>query len=515
MHLVAASVHRGRVRIERALTWREDEPVTPANAEAFGERLKQRLKEAKVAVAPVIVGLGRDRVVVKEVRFPQVSADVEAALVRNQIIKDLTDAPEDVLLDYFPLSDPGKAGERRALSMVVRKDLVNAIQASCRVAGLKLVGITGRPFGVAACVQRLAGKVPAVPAPPAPDAVVGVLTVTNSWGEFAAMRGDELLFARPVAPGDGLLGEVRRNLAAYAGQPHLTFPRDALQALYVAGNGENAVLREKLGETLGVPVHGMDPFAGEDRVDVAADNRSGYTGAVGLLQLWAAKQALPFNFVKPRESKPVTNPARRRVLVYSLLGVLVIAALAIGAVMIVNENKADIEGLRLAKAKRDQRLKELQVEIKYLEALKEWYDGALPWLDELYDLTVRVSSQPGLKVTQISCTPLQAKGNAKDKEKERFLTRMVIQGEVLRKDNHLVKRLLDSINKDPHCKATTEGENVKSGQVTDPRTAIETFTIRVDLAHQPSNLYSERLVPPPQKKKKTPDPDEEVDPDGQ
>src|SRR5262249_57127071 len=104
-----------------------------------------------------------------------------------------------------------------------------------------------------------------------PDAVGGVLTVAGRWAEFGVVRGDQLLFARPVAVGDTMFGEVRRNLAAYAGQPHLSFPRDAMQALYVAGNGENALLREKLRETLGIPVPGLDPRAGEERVGAAAD----------------------------------------------------------------------------------------------------------------------------------------------------------------------------------------------------------------------------------------------------
>jgi len=115
LHLVAANVSRGKVHVERAASWRDATPFQAVNAAEFGERLRQRLKEAGIAPAPVIVCLGRDRVVVKEVRYPQVASDVEAAVVRNQILKELTESPDDVLMDYFPLKEPGRNGERRAI----------------------------------------------------------------------------------------------------------------------------------------------------------------------------------------------------------------------------------------------------------------------------------------------------------------------------------------------------------------------------------------------------------------
>ena len=327
LHLVEANLNRGRVQIVRAVSWHDETPFQPSGAEAFGQQLRERMKEAGIAPAPLVIALGRDRVVVKEVRYPQVSEDIEAALVRNQIIKELTESPDDVLLDYYPLAEPSPTGERRALSLVVRRDVIQALQTVCRSAGLKLTAITGRPFGTAACFKKLAGKVPEVPAPPAPDAVVAVLTVSKAWAEFSVVREDQLLFARSVMVGDDLLGQVRRNLAAYAGQAQLTFPRDAIQALYVAGNGENAVLRERLQATLGIAVHGLDPFAGEERVEVGPETRAGLTAAVGLLQLSAAAKAMPVNFVKPREVKVAANPMKRRMLTYGLAGAVAVCLL--------------------------------------------------------------------------------------------------------------------------------------------------------------------------------------------
>ena len=48
--------------------------ATIADAAAAGERLKERLKEAKIPPAPVLACLGRDRIIVKDIRYPAVPA---------------------------------------------------------------------------------------------------------------------------------------------------------------------------------------------------------------------------------------------------------------------------------------------------------------------------------------------------------------------------------------------------------------------------------------------------------
>jgi Tfp pilus assembly PilM family ATPase len=506
-HLVEASVGRGKAHVKRALQWREDEPIGPANAEAFGNRLRDRLKEAGIAPAPIVVGLGRDRMVVKEVRYPDVGAEVEAAIVRNQIIKELTESPEDVLIDYAPLAEAAKNGQRRALSLVVRKDIVQAIQKACQVAGLKLLAVTARPYGIATCFKHLAGTVPQVPAPPSPDSVSAVLTVAEGWAEFCAVRGDQLLMSRAVTTGEGLLNEVRRNLAAYAGQPQLSFPRDAIQALYVAGNGDNVALRETLRETLGIPVHGLDPLSADTHASVAGGTRAGYTGAVGLLYLWAKDEAAPANFVKPREVKQVVNPHKRRAIVYGILGSVAFVVLVVGGYLITEAKQADVDELRERKKELAGTLKGLQPEIKYVEALRDWTNGSISWLDELYDLVARVPPQTKdlkFRITQITMAPNTSLGTKvvqtskdprqKDKEQIVYTAQMILKIEVPRRDARIVDALINRINQDKHCKAT--GGTVSALNANDPAKASEVHTVIIDIAHQSPGAYREKIVRP-------------------
>src|SRR5262245_56915945 len=271
LHVAEVVTGRGGVRVERAAVCQGEFAVAPGRGEAAGLKLRERLKAAGFTLAaPVTVCLGRDRVVVKEVRFPNVPANEEPNVVRFQAAKEFTDPAETLVLDYAVGDKRGPGGERVATVWGVKKEVVTFLKAACAAAGLKLKAILPRSLGVAACLSRSAGTA-LTPALPEADAAVAVLTIADTWADFSVVRGDTVLFSRAAPPSaDHLAGEVRRNLAVYAGQSSATSARDRVQALYVAGNGEHAVLREQFTQILPVPVHPLDPFAREDQLQLDA-----------------------------------------------------------------------------------------------------------------------------------------------------------------------------------------------------------------------------------------------------
>jgi Tfp pilus assembly PilM family ATPase len=186
VHLLAGTVGKGGLKLEAALAWPEEQPPTIATAEAFGQRVKERLREANIAPAPLLVAIGRDRVILKEVRFPAVPPHEEPAVVRFQAVKELTDAADEVIIDYQTNESPEPTGERKALAVAIRKDVVNAYKGIAKAAGVKLVGVAPRAFGIMACLRRTANPAPE------PGTAFAALAVGSKGGEFAVARGEML-----------------------------------------------------------------------------------------------------------------------------------------------------------------------------------------------------------------------------------------------------------------------------------------------------------------------------------
>src|SRR5215207_5965029 len=73
LHLVVAQVQRKGIQVEKALTWDMGEDLTARTADAIGKRLREFLKSSRIGAGQAIVSVGRDRVILKEIRFPAVA----------------------------------------------------------------------------------------------------------------------------------------------------------------------------------------------------------------------------------------------------------------------------------------------------------------------------------------------------------------------------------------------------------------------------------------------------------
>lgn len=396
LFVVAGSARGGHVRVENAFSWAgpdtEGGPPTLSGetARLIGEQLRDRLKAAGCGQAPVLFAVPRDRVVLKELRYPAVPPTEEPNVVRFQAIKEITDSPDEVIIDYVPFTDSVPGGERRSMAVVVRKELFNAIRQVCEAANLRLGGVTPRPYAVSAGLAH-AFATSSVAAPDSKDDAVAILTTGPGGGEFTVVRAGEVLFTRtvpaPVLAGEGMLaGEVRRNLTMYAGSN----PGAPVQALYLA-EADNRWAR-KLRPALGIPVHTFDPLAGEIPA-VGQDLRGRFAGAAGLLA--AGSRELPINFASPRQPKSEGDPARSQILV-AILAALVILGVG-GALGFLSVNAAERDLIAQTKARDDSKKQwaDLEPEAKRLAAAESWKNRRVVWLDELYDMTDRFPTAGG------------------------------------------------------------------------------------------------------------------------
>jgi Tfp pilus assembly PilM family ATPase len=492
LHVVAATVSGGNVRIQRAAVWAEPQSPNPAEAEALGKLLRERLKQAGIAPAPVLACLGRDRVILKEVRYPAVAAAEEPALVRFQAVKELTEPADEVVIDYVPVGNGGN-GERRALVLIVRREMLQAYQALCQAAGLKLAALTPRPYGTAACLSRLAGDpgassaFTAVPPPPAGagPATVAVVTVAEHWAEFCVLRGGSLVFARALGVGPGLAGEVRRSLIVHAGQA----PQHPVTAVYLAGNSEHSELRERLQDLLDLPVHAFDPFARVERPEMPTAGRGAFSGAVGLLYAQADRAGLPINFVRVKQAQQTADPNRRRlVIAAALAGVLLLGGVAWCFAQL---NAADVElaGLSAKNTELDQELLPVEETGKYLKGVGDWVDGGVVWLDEIYELVDRFPDNPNLRLTELQCIP-QAAGS-----KDKHVGSIILTG--ITTDDQFAKELAQRLDED------SRHYRIHPLDITSNNTGLDVFrqfrrkfTLRIDVEKRPPSEYKRKLTPP-------------------
>ncbi len=411
---------RGAVRITNATAWaadtgRDPPPALTADTAAqLGAALRERLTAAKVAPAPVLVSVGRDRVILKELRYPPVPATEEPALVRFQALKEVTEAPDELVIDYVPLGEEG--GERRAMAVIVRRDLFAAVRTMCEAAGLKLAGVVPRPYALAAGLTR-AVATETVPPPVDKSAAVAVLALGPGGGEFAVVRRGEVVYTlavpAPVAASEAMLTmQVRRNLATYAAQ----HPGHPVQAVYVAeADGTRA---DALADALGLPVHEHDPLAGAVP-GVPAALRGRFAGAAGLLAAQAAGQ-LPINFAAPRQPQVERDPAKRRLALVALAaGLLLLVGGAFGYLQL-SAAEARVADLT---ERRDDLKKQLEAgapDAKRLAAIEGWHKRAIVWRDELHDLADRMPADDSVRVTQLTATPVALDKNGKQDAQARL-----------------------------------------------------------------------------------------------
>lgn len=494
LYVVSATVRGGRSQIERAAAWKEEQSPNPAEAEALGRLLRQRLKDAGIAPAPVLVCVSRDRVILKEVRHPPVPAHEEPAVIQFQVSKELTDAPDEVVIDYTPAADAGTNSEQHALALIIRRELLTAYETLCRAAGLRLAAVTPRPFGMLACWKRVAG-------PPAdPGHAAALLSVEENGAEFSIVHGHRLLLARSLAAGTMLASEVRRSLAVYAAHS----PQWPVHAVYVAGGDEHAPFRARLQDLLGIPVHAMDPFAGVQRPEIPASDRGGFVSAVGLLSARAERAELPINFAQPKKPKPPRDANKTRLVAAGVAAAAVLVGTVVycGGVLAEKQRQLDLASLRETNVKRQLSL--LEEDANRIALLDEWNQAGIVWLDELYDLTARFPDTETIRLTSLTgdpktrttgtkrpVRPAPRNGNAAEEDQDKSVAKLTLVG-VTTEEDQAIKALMKRFDEDKHYAVEPKSTSTNTGA--DRTRFRQQFTMHVGIEKPPPDKYVRRLA---------------------
>jgi Tfp pilus assembly PilM family ATPase len=497
LYVVLGNVRGGKVTLERAASWAEQKSPGPGDGPLLGKLLRERLKAAGIPAAPILACLGRDRVNLKEVRYPASVSDAdEPALVRFRAESELNRPSSEVVFDYVPAGPVGN-DEKRALVMVAPREILHSYQDLSQSAGLKLEGLTPRTFGLAAAGRRAMAA--ALLAPESGDAAFAVVAVTDRWAEFVIVHGATVLMSRMLNVGAGMAREVQRNLAVYAGQS----PAARVRAVFLTGIDVEP-LKDNLGAVLGMPVHLFEPFGGAESAGLPDVNRGAYVAAAGLL-LAQAEGALPLNFVRVKQTVVAPTPTRQ----YILAAVAVLMFLVLGAFgckLYIERGRPSTFTLfghtwytgtnaRVAEINQDRENAEKDFKDKVeankrIKAMDDW-DG-LSQADEFYDLTWRIVDVNKLPLTKITVThvrelrPTETKKTtntpAGDKKKE-YVDLYVLEGTLVDKNREPLDSLADRYRKD-------QGYLVEPPEIKGNK-----FTLRVYAERRPPGAYVNKLPP--------------------
>jgi Tfp pilus assembly PilM family ATPase len=506
LFVAAATVRGGAVKLEQTLAHVENGHVlSPASAKDLGTKLKDLLRQADIAPAPALVCVGRERVILKEVKYPPTPPADEPAVVRFQATKDLTESPDEVAIDYLPTPTADPTGERQAMVVFLRRELLAAARVMCETAGLKLAGVTPRPFAVAALAARVVAR-GEVPAPESADAPIAVLTLSERGGEFTVVRGGWVKFSRTIsapamASEQSLVAEVRRNLAVYAGLPS----GSEVEAVYLSeadAGGDGWFARLRAG--LSVPVYAFDPLAGTADEAVSPMLRGRFAGPVGLLAAQAAGP-LPINFQQPRQPRAAADPNRTRVLVGILAAVLIVGAAVVGGLLMVGKYDSRVADLRRELRSIEADIARYELDQKRLAAVDDFTSREVVWADELYDLADRFPDISKMRVISLDGKSLPPPSERERQKEEAALKTnpqlaknpppkpiATLSLTVATEEPKLPGELVSSFNNDRfYIRPTQAGGSLIAG--TSGRSSTQKFTITTQIIRRKPEDYTRRL----------------------
>lgn len=485
LHLLVARTGRKSAQAERAVSWTLPEPLTLASAERIGRALREQLKAQKFPTAPTLVSVGRDRVILKEVRFPAVPKHEEPALVRFQASKELTEPPEACVIDYAPLRDNDGMGERHVLAVAARRDLVAMFQALCRGAGLRLAALAPRPFGIGAALRRALGAGSSATA----ARTTAVLSLGRRWAELSLYRGERLALSRVLPTGAALGGEVRRSLAVFQAQHGEDGAAPPLLYLF----GPTEALTVEAG-SLPIPVEPVNPFdpdaAAGDALPRDGEAAAAFAGPLGLLEAYARQGQWPINLAEPKKERaPGTDPRTRQRYVLAGAGAVLVIAL-VGLLWLTLKWQRDAIGkITAEKQDLEETLRAFAPERTDIDAVKNWNHRTVPWADELYELAARFPHEPGFRINGLSAGLTTSGGKKNGAAKSAAVARIQVIGVAPRAKAGLIDKFRDELVPDKHLRANVKRIKGSGG--------MQEFQMEIDLSRQPAEAYKTRLVAPP------------------
>ena len=424
LRVVEATPKGNDAIVKRVLRGQLDIPLdgqTPS-AESLGNAIRQTFKELKIKPGPVVMGIPRAQVILRNLVLPALPDLNELAqMLHFQIGRELPFPMAEAVIDFkvlHELEEPAKAdppsGEEtdtvkklEVLVATARHESIDYYQHVAEFAGLKLIGLGWLPYSTARCAEiaNISERAHNV----------AIISLRPSEVGIDIVGHDSLLFSRDIAV--NLLGdappestqcpeeyagtvaiEVVRSLHGFTGMEH----GEPIRKIVVAGETdcEQKVL-DRLAKEFNVETILFDPKR-LDIPDESAKAARGAMSAIGLAEGAACSEGLRFDFLNPKKPRPPKDLGKIK-LIGGIAGVILLIALLFGIrSSLVNKRMKKYESLTAEAAKIQKHTKIFKLMKLQAATLRNWERGGRDWLDDYAHVSASLPRAEDVYVTSFT-----------------------------------------------------------------------------------------------------------------
>lgn len=367
-----------------------------------GEKIAAALAARSIGRTETLVAVGRASIELRQLSLPSCPLEELPDMVRFQAMREFTTLGDDWPLDYVHLG-VGDDENLSVLAAAISTAMVNQIEDTCKVAELSPRRLILRPLAAASLLRRRDGH-SATDCRLMVDLLADEADLTVLVDEHVAlMRTVRLASAvDPAAQSRALLGEIRRTIASAQNQ----LGGRRVDKVVLCGDGsEQATLKNAVETELSLTVELFNPFAGANidakELDSHPEHPGRFAPLLGMLVDEATESPHAIDFLHPRKRPEPPNNRRRNVL---LAGTAVTACLAAVAIIVIRFHNLDAD-VAAAKTKTNALAKKVvaaSVSQDHQQAIQDFLDSDITWLDELYDLSEDMPSSEEVLVTQLN-----------------------------------------------------------------------------------------------------------------
>jgi Tfp pilus assembly PilM family ATPase len=426
LRIVEAAGQGNDATVKRVICGKLDLPVAgeKPSAESLGNAIRQTLKELRIKPGPVVMGIPRAQVILRNLVLPALPDLNELAqMMQFQIGRDLPFPLTEAIIDFKVLheieetpkpgseTDPEEDFTRKLeiLAASARRESIDYYRHTAEAAGLKLVGLGWLPYATARCaeVAKLSERAHNV----------AIVSLRPSEVGIDIVGHDSLLFSRDIAvqsdparprsadaigcPEEyaGTVGiEVIRSLHAFTGMEH----GEEIRKVVIAGTtGCEEQVAVALREKIQVETMLFNP-AILDIAEASRPDAAGAMSAIGLAVGAASSEGLRFDFLNPKNPRPPRDLGKIK-LFGGITGVILFVALLFGIrSSLVNKRLEVYENLTAETGKIEQHSKIFKLMKQQAGTLRKWEGGSRDWLDDYAHISAALPSATEVYVTSFA-----------------------------------------------------------------------------------------------------------------